>query len=156
MFREEIFRHKFKIDIKIDDKIKSIMADAMKIKQVMINLLSNAIKFTPDEGSISIKARLVGTGFIPALKPEGQPQGLPLQDFIEISVADTGIGISETDIPKLFQPFKQLESPLRKKYPGSGLGLYLCKRYIELHGGRIWVESEQGKGSRFVFTVPIK
>jgi len=155
MFKDKIFRHGFKVHVQIDDKIESVVVDAMKIKEVIINFLSNAIKFTPDGGTISVRAHYVEGGSIPALKPEGQPQGLP-QDFIEISVEDTGIGISEADMPRLFQPFQQLESPLRKKYRGRGLGLYLCKRYTEFHGGKIWAESEQGKGSRFVFMVPMK
>jgi len=76
--------------------------------------------------------------------------------YIECSVEDTGIGIKKEDILKLFQPFQQLESVLSKKHEGTGLGLALCKRIVELHGGRIWVESEVGKGSKFIFVIPIR
>lgn len=77
-------------------------------------------------------------------------------DLIEISVADTGIGIRPEDIPKLFSEFTQLEAAYTKQHEGTGLGLALTKRMVELHGGRIWVESENGKGSRFTFTLPVK
>ena len=80
----------------------------------------------------------------------------PDRDFIEISVSDTGIGISKEHQQKLFQPFQQIETSLTRKYAGTGLGLSLCRRLIELHGGRIWVESEPGKGSKFVFVIPMK
>lgn len=77
-------------------------------------------------------------------------------DYIEITVEDTGIGIAPEDMKKLFQPFQQFETVLFKKHPGTGLGLAICKRIVELHGGRIWVESEVGKGSRFIFTIPVR
>ena len=77
-------------------------------------------------------------------------------DCIEITVEDTGIGISPEDQKMLFQPFQQLETSHTKKYAGTGLGLNLCKKFVELHGGRIWVESEVGKGSKFVFVIPEK
>jgi len=77
-------------------------------------------------------------------------------DYIEISVEDTSIGIAEKDMDKLFQPFAQIESPLTKTREGTGLGLNISKKFVELHGGRIWVESEVGKGSRFIFTIPIR
>ena len=116
--------------------------------------MSNAFKFTPEGGSVRINARYVGAGLGPA-QERGQPQGLPLQNYIEISVEDTGIGISEDDQKRLFKPFQQLESAMTKKYPGTGLGLNLSKKLVELHNGRIWVESEKGKGSRFKFVIPI-
>ena len=75
-------------------------------------------------------------------------------DYVEISVADTGIGINPENIDKIFQPFPQLESPYTKKHAGTGIGLILTKRLVELLGGRIWVESEYGKGSRFTFVIP--
>jgi signal transduction histidine kinase len=77
-------------------------------------------------------------------------------DCIEITVEDTGIGIKPEDMDKLFQSFQQLESLLTKKFEGTGLGLKLCKDFVELHGGKIWAESEVGKGSRFIFVIPIK
>jgi signal transduction histidine kinase len=87
-----------------------------------------------------------------------QPRNFPASDadFVEISVTDTGIGISPEDQKKLFQPFQQMDSGLSRKYSGTGLGLDLCKKLVELHGGRIWMEDVEGKGSRFVFAIPIK
>jgi PAS domain S-box-containing protein len=114
-----------------------IVADQRKLKQILFNLLSNAVKFTPTGGSVNMNAARIG-------------------DFIEVTVSDTGIGISEEDIPKLFKTFTQLESVYTKEYEGTGLGLALTMQLVELHGGRIRLESEFGEGSRFSFTIPIK
>lgn len=162
MFKEKAMKHNIKVKAEVEEGIEDIKADERKIKQVLFNLLGNAFKFTPDGGSVSVRARRIhDAGYtmqevqIPSIPPllKGGEGGL---DFIEISVADTGIGIFEEDQKKLFQPFQQLESVLSKKHPGTGLGLAICKSIIELHGGRIWVESEVGKGSRFIFTIPVR
>jgi PAS domain S-box-containing protein len=113
-----------------------IVADQRKLKQILFNLLSNAVKFTPAGGTVDVSAVRDG-------------------DFIEITVADTGIGIREEDITKLFHPFTQLESVFTKQYEGTGLGLALTRQLVELHYGRVWVESEFGTGSRFSLTIPI-
>jgi signal transduction histidine kinase len=113
-----------------------IFADQRKLKQILFNLLSNAVKFTQKDGSVKVSTLRYG-------------------DVIEITVADTGIGIKEEDIPKLFQAFTQLESVYTKQYEGTGLGLALTRQLVELHGGRIWVESTFGEGSRFSFTIPM-
>ena len=112
-----------------------IIADKTKIKQVALNLLANAMKFTPDGGSVGITASRHG----------GE---------VRVAVWDTGIGISPEDCGKLFQPFLQLDNTRTRKYEGTGLGLHLSRKFVELHGGRIWVESAPGKGSRFSFTLP--
>jgi signal transduction histidine kinase len=114
-----------------------IVADQRKLKQILFNLLSNAVKFTPGPGTVTVSVARTG-------------------DFIEISVTDSGIGIKAEDIPKLFQPFTQLESVYTKEHEGTGLGLALNRHLVELHGGRIWVASEPGKGSRFSFTIPLR
>jgi signal transduction histidine kinase len=98
--------------------------------------LSNAVKFTPEGGRIGINAK--------------QSNGA-----VEISVTDTGIGIAPGDQPRIFEEFRQVGSDYEHKIEGTGLGLTLAKKFVELHGGRIWVESEIGKGSRFTFTLPI-
>jgi len=137
----------------------TIAADERKLKQILYNLLSNALKFTPKGGTVSVRARLISdSGLRNADLPSGpSPSQSAIDgDFIEISVADTGIGIKPGDIAKLFQPFSQLGSASTKKYEGTGLGLALTKRLVELHGGRIWVESDPGKGSRFTFILPVK
>jgi signal transduction histidine kinase len=108
-----------------------------KIKQILLNLLSNAVKFTPEGGRIEITARQV-------------------DGSVEISVSDTGIGIAPEDQPKIFEEFRQVGSDYVHKVEGTGLGLTLAKKFVELHGGRIWVESEPGKGSTFSFTLPQK
>jgi signal transduction histidine kinase len=138
MFKEKAMKHNIKVKVEVREGIETIIADERKIKQVMFNLLSNAFKFTPDGGSVKVTA----------LKIVGEPE------YIECGVEDTGIGIRKEDIPKLFQPFQQLESVLAKKYEGTGLGLVLCKKFVELHGGKIWVESELDKGSTFRFIIP--
>jgi PAS domain S-box-containing protein len=140
MFKEKALIHRIKINAEIEDEIAFISADERKIKQVLFNLLSNAMKFTHDGGTVNVKAHV----------PEDK------KDFIEISVEDSGIGISPEDMKKLFQPFQQLGSTLTKEHQGTGLGLNLCRNIVELHGGKIWVESEIGKGSRFVFIIPYK
>jgi signal transduction histidine kinase len=113
------------------------------IKQIMYYLLGSAVKFTPEGGTISVRARrgLRDLGFG--------------ADFTEISIENTGIGILEKDQKKLFQSFQLLNSAPTKKHKGTGLGLSICKRLIELHGGRIWTESNTGKGSKFKFVLPV-
>jgi len=134
--RERATNHEITLDVKVDERIGDIVGDERKIKQILLNLLSNAVKFTPQGGRITISAR-------------------PIAAAVEISVTDTGIGIAEQDQPKVFEEFRQVGNDNAKKIEGTGLGLTLAKKFVELHGGRIWVESELGKGSTFVFTLPI-
>jgi len=116
--------------------IEIIVADQGKFKQIMYNLLSNAVKFSHPNGTVTITPRRVN-------------------DDVEIAVRDEGIGIKQEDVDKLFQPFQQLDSSYGKRYEGSGLGLALTKRLIEMHGGTICVKSEWGKGSTFTFRLPL-
>jgi len=125
------------VDLSVDEGLTTIHADEGKFKQILYNLLSNAIKFTPEHGSITVGAR-------------------QSEDLAEISVTDTGIGISEEDQKKLFQPFMQADATTSREYGGTGLGLSLVKKFSELHGGTAWVESETGKGSTFTFTIPME
>lgn len=139
-FAGKAAKQRIKIGLDIPEDIGRVIADKAKIRRVIRHLVGNALKFTPDGGSIAVQARS-GIG--------GQvPQG------IEISVTDTGIGIAKEDFERLFHPFQQLSPTLTKKYEGVGVGLSICRSYVELHGGRIWAESELGKGSRFAFTLP--
>jgi signal transduction histidine kinase/CheY-like chemotaxis protein len=114
-----------------------VVADTGKLRQMILNLVSNAIKFTPEGGSVTIQARRVG-------------------DRLEISVSDTGIGIAEQDIGRIFKEFQQLDSGVSRKQQGTGLGLALTKSYAILHGGDVRVESELGKGSRFTIDIPVE
>ncbi len=129
--------HDLRIASEIAEDVTMINADAGKLQLVLTSLLDNAIKFTPDGGVITVKARRVAA------------------DTLEVSVNDTGIGINSGDFSRLFKPFRQIESYLNKQYAGVGIGLALCKRIVEMHGGRIWVESEEGRGSTFLFEIPI-
>jgi PAS domain S-box-containing protein len=120
-----------------DNSVTTLQADERRLKQVLVNLLSNAVKFTPEGGSIGLE--VIGDA----------EQGL-----ITFSVWDTGIGVSEEQIPMLFQPFIQLDSRLSRRHSGTGLGLALARRLVEMHNGRIFVESKVGEGSRFRFSLP--
>ncbi|MDH4028578.1 MAG: ATP-binding protein, partial [Nitrospirota bacterium] len=151
MFRKKIIKHNIKTGVSLEEGIGTITADERKIKQVVFNLVSNALKFTADGGSVSISARIVRN----AAAPEGPAEAAGFNE-IEVIVEDTGIGISEEGIKRLFRPFEQLENAYIKKYEGTGLGLALCKKIIELHGGTILVKSEPGKGSAFSFVLPVR
>jgi signal transduction histidine kinase len=159
MLKEKATAHGIKLEYAVDADVHVIRADQRKLKQIVVNLLSNAIKFTPDGGSVTVKARRL-TGqevMMTGREVPGLAAANPeYSDAIEVSVTDTGIGIAGDDLPKLFQPFQQLGSPYDKAYGGVGLGLFLTKRLVELHKGSIWAESEKGKGTRFVFLVPIQ
>ncbi|MCQ1537072.1 response regulator [Methanosarcina sp. KYL-1] len=118
------------------DRNLLVSADRTRFKQILYNLVSNAIKFTPSGGSVKISASRSGEG-------------------IRVTVSDTGIGISKKDQEQLFKPFKQIDSALNRQYEGTGLGLALVKKFVEMQGGRVWVESELGTGSTFIFEMPV-
>ena len=115
----------------------TIVADERKIRQVLLNLLSNAVKFTPDGGRVTVRAERRDTE-------------------MQVSVTDTGIGIAPEDQPRVFEEFRQVGTPSDRSHEGTGLGLALAKRFIELHGGRIWIQSEVGKGTIFTFAIPVE
>ena len=140
MLKERAMKHAIALECAVTPEADvEIVSDEHKIRQIMFNLLSNAVKFTPDGGSVRVDAR----------RSEG-PSGC-----IEISVSDTGIGIKKEDVGRLFKEFSQLDSPLQKRYEGTGLGLALSKRLIEMVGGTIRVKSEEGRGSVFSIDVPL-
>jgi len=140
-FRVEEKHQKLSINIGKDIP-ETLTGDDQRLAQVIANLLGNAVKFTPERGSIDLDARL-----------EEEKDGLCT---IQISVSDTGIGISAEEQTKLFQSFQQAESSTARKYGGTGLGLAISKNIVEMMGGRIWVQSEPEKGSTFTFTVKLK
>jgi two-component system NtrC family sensor kinase len=124
------------LTLNLTPRIPKISVDALRVEQILLNLLSNATKFTPKGGSISIST--------------DKQNGLMV-----IEIQDSGPSIQPEEQHKVFQPFYRLKSNNKEHIPGAGLGLALCKHLVELHGGKIWVESEQGKGNTFVFTLPL-
>jgi len=153
LLQEKAHKHNIRLTLDVQSQADiNLSADLKKLKQIMFNLLSNAVKFTPDGGSVEVNAKLA-KGDTLAAPAAGAPETM---DFIEISVKDSGIGIKPEDLSKLFQTFSQIESSYTKTVEGTGLGLALTKKLVELHGGKIWVESEFGKGSKFIFVIPVK
>jgi len=159
MIKEKAMKHGIRLSTHIDGIPETISADERKLKQIMYNLLSNAVKFTPDGGSITLAAKLISEFRIQnsELKvEEKQPATCNPQSAIEVSVSDTGIGISHRDIDRIFNPFEQADGSSSRGYQGTGLGLSLTKSLVELYGGRIWAESDgEGKGATFSFIIPI-
>ena len=135
LVRERAQRHGIALSLDIDRAVRELRADERKFKQILVNLLSNAVKFTPDGGQVALRARLVERG-------------------LEVSVSDTGIGIAPEDQEKVFEEFRQVGGDYKTKQEGTGLGLALARRFVELHGGVISVQSELGKGATFTFTIP--
>jgi signal transduction histidine kinase len=123
-----------KLNTEIPDFVPIIQADGQRLEQVLLNLMNNAMKFTPDGGVITVRVRKQETGLV-------------------VEVADTGIGIPKDQQDRLFKPYSRVNAD-RQRHPGLGLGLALSKQVIELHGGKIWVDSEMGKGSVFSFFLP--
>jgi GAF domain-containing protein len=136
LVRERAGRRGIALHQATDEGLGQIRGDERKIKQVLLNLLSNAIKFTPDGGRIEVRA-------------------IPVDGSVEVSVTDTGVGIAPEDQEAIFEEFRQVGTA-DKKVEGTGLGLALSRRFVELHGGRIWVKSEVGVGSTFTFTFPVR
>ncbi|GBU26748.1 hybrid sensor histidine kinase/response regulator [Treponema sp. R8-4-B8] len=140
-FRMDEKKQKYYVHVDKDIP-KSMIADDQRLAQVITNLLSNAVKFTPEEGSITLDAKFLG-----------EENGLCT---IQVSVKDSGIGISREQQKRLFSSFQQAESSTTRKFGGTGLGLAISKSIVEMMGGKIWIESEVGKGAAFIFTVQVK
>lgn len=143
--REQALAHGLHIEADPSGVLGEIWLDARKVKQILYNLLSNAVKFTPQGGAVHLSARRVGR--------EQVAQGAHDQ-YLEIAVSDTGIGILEEDQARLFQPFTQIDSTLARRYQGTGLGLAMVKRLTELHGGQVGLRSSPGSGSTFTVWLP--
>jgi signal transduction histidine kinase len=137
LVRERATRHGITLDQAIDDRVGDIVADERKVKQILLNLLSNAVKFTPAGGRILVTATAT-------------------DDAITLSVSDTGIGIAPEDQATIFEEFRQVGRDDARKQEGTGLGLTLAKKFVELHGGQIGVQSQVGQGSTFTFTLPLR
>jgi len=137
LIRERAMRHGIGLSVEVDSRLSELNADERKLKQILLNLLSNAVKFTPEGGKIKVGA-------------------CQIDDMVEIAVSDTGIGIALEDQAAVFEEFKQVGSDYTRKAEGTGLGLALTRKLVELHGGTIRLESEPGKGSTFSFTLPLR
>ena len=137
LVRERASRHGIALDLAVDGRLGPSVGDERKVKQIVLNLLSNAVKFTPAGGRVGLRAT-------------------PAGGAVEISVSDTGIGIAPEDQGAIFEEFRQVGTGSSSKHEGTGLGLTLARKFVELHGGRIWVQSEAGKGSTFTFTLPVR
>lgn len=146
--REKAAAHGQSLSVEISEGARvlpPILGDAVKLKQVLFNLLSNAVKFTPEGGSITITAEI---------REENSPALRSGKELV-ITVADTGIGIAPENRARIFQAFEQVDSSYTRLHQGTGLGLPLTRRIVELHGGRLWLESEVGRGSSFSFSLPV-
>jgi signal transduction histidine kinase len=135
LVRDRAARHDLTLAVEVEPNLPLVVGDERKIKQILLNLFSNAVKFTPDGGRIEVRAGRTDAG-------------------VEIAVTDTGVGIAPEDHAAIFEEFRQVGNDYVRKREGTGLGLALTRRFVELHGGRIRVESEPGKGSTFTFTLP--
>jgi PAS domain S-box-containing protein len=171
MFKEKTLKHGIQLSSNGGHVPDTIIADERKLKQILYNLLSNAVKFTPDGGEIRLSARLVDCVVRSGLRwgdaedlqivevgdEPGHPSGSETKRCVHFSVSDSGIGIKEVDRERIFGAFEQADGSSSRKYQGTGLGLSLTRKFVELHGGRIWVESGgEGKGSTFHFIIPIE
>ena len=149
------------VEVTVPDDLPRLMADPVRLKQILFNLLSNAVKFTPERGRIAVEVRQVGTAprdsdASPGGGPEAGTPSDPAEEWLEVRVADTGAGIRAEDLPRLFHNFVQLDATATKHHEGTGLGLALTKHLVELHGGRIWAESAGlGRGACFVVQLPL-
>jgi signal transduction histidine kinase len=137
LVHERAARRGLVLERDIDPELGAFRGDERKIKQVLLNLLSNAIKFTNEGGHVMVRA--TGKG-----------------EVVEIAVADTGVGIAPEDQEVVFEEFRQVGNDLARKHEGTGLGLALARRFVELHGGNLWLDSEVGVGSTFTFALPVK
>ena len=167
--KETAIKHDIKLSTDIDSAPEIMKGDERKLKQILYNFLSNAVKFTPDGGGVRLRVRKVdcvvrhglkrgdseNLQIIENLTDRNKSAGDTVKRCIEISVSDSGI--NPNDREKIFKPFEQADGSSSRRYQGTGLGLALTKQLVELHGGKIWVESEgEGKGSNFYFIIPVE
>lgn len=141
--RQQALKKQIQLQVTIPSGLPDLWVDERRMRQVLINLLTNAVKFTPEGGSITLEVSLV------------PPTATKSLVEIQFAVIDTGIGIAPENITKLFQPFIQVDSALNRQYQGTGLGLSLVKRIVEMHGGAVGLQSQVGVGSRFTITLPL-
>jgi signal transduction histidine kinase/putative methionine-R-sulfoxide reductase with GAF domain len=137
LVRERAVRRGIRLELKTDSRLGTFVGDERKFKQILLNLLSNAVKFTPEGGRVTLT-------------------GVLANGSVEVAVIDTGIGIAPEDQEAIFEEFRQVGRDYASKREGTGLGLTLAKKFVELHGGKIWVKSEVGRGSTFTISLPLR
>jgi CheY-like chemotaxis protein len=161
IIREKAASRNIRLTFDAAEEIGAMYGDARKVKQIVYNLLSNAVKFSGDGGQVTLGARVVARSKVGKLSGAWTGRSCPIADseftdFLELSVIDRGIGISEDGLEKLFQPFSQIDSGLARKFEGTGLGLAMVKLLAELHGGTVAVQSAVGEGSGFTVWLPLR
>jgi CheY-like chemotaxis protein len=161
IIREKAATRHIHLAMEADEELGAIQVDVRKVKQIVYNLLSNAVKFTGEGGQVILRVRHVGSEDVGTLRGPWTGRNFPVVDrghtgFLEISVTDSGIGISPDGMEHLFKPFSQIDSGLARKFEGTGLGLAMVKLLAELHGGAVAVESAVGTGSRFTVWLPLR
>jgi signal transduction histidine kinase/DNA-binding response OmpR family regulator len=159
--REKAAAHRVRLTLDAAEDLGSIQVDARKVKQIVYNLLSNAIKFTNESGQVTMRVGRVPRADVGQVSGPGPGRSFPLADsefaeFLKISVADTGIGISGDGMERLFQPFSQIDSGLARRYDGTGLGMAMVKLLAELHGGTVAVEGAEEQGACFTVWLPLR
>jgi CheY-like chemotaxis protein len=142
--KQQALKKNIQLQTHISPHLPDVCVDEIRIRQALLNLLTNAVKFTPEGGTVTLSAAVIAVTDADASR----------SPHLQIAIADTGIGIAPENISKLFQPFVQVESALNRQYEGTGLGLALVQKIVELHGGQIGLTSELGKGSCFTIDLP--
>jgi PAS domain S-box-containing protein len=161
MIKEKAMKHGIQLQMEIDGIPERVRGDERKLKQILYNLLSNAVKFTPDGGMVTLDACHLLFHDHHWTRADGSREPIPFSpsiggEWVGISIRDTGIGLKVEDLERVFAPFEQADNSASRRYPGTGLGLALTRKFVELHGGKIWAESQGlGKGSAFRFLIPI-
>ncbi|MCP4689755.1 MAG: two-component sensor histidine kinase, partial [Desulfobacterales bacterium] len=159
MVKEKAIRRGIRLSTELEALPDAIVGDRRALKQILYNLLSNAVKFTPDGGRVRLASRSVEADELSAMNSrlfEARPLEMDAGRHLEISVIDDGVGVKPEDLDRVFRPFEQGETSKSRRFQGTGLGLSLTRRLVELHGGRIWAESEgKGQGSVFRVVIPL-
>jgi PAS domain S-box-containing protein len=159
--RERAAAQHIQLELKADEEMGAFQLDMRKTKQIVYNMLSNAVKFSPPGAQVTLSSRQVKRSAVGTISGAWPVHSFALEnndfnEFIEICVSDSGIGISKQNMAKLFHPFSQIDSSLARKFEGTGLGLAMVKRLAELHGGSVAVTSKEGEGARFVVWLPLR
>jgi len=161
MIKEKAMKHGIQMSVEAEEIPEIVIADERKVKQIVFNLLSNAVKFTPDGGSIQIRAEVIDRHWLQENVPDTFSEGIfsisedDHQSYIKVSVTDTGIGIQSDSLKRVLEPFQQEDTSTSRRFGGTGLGLSMCKELVELHRGVLWIESVIDKGSTFNFVLPL-